>query len=72
MAARLAHNQEVEVRILAPPPISWFFGAVAQLVRALPCRGRSRGFKSRQSRQLIANLASPVSGDFLVCDITQV
>jgi hypothetical protein len=47
-AARLAHNQEVLVRIQIPPP-----GIVAQLVRALPCHGRGRGFESRQFRHLI-------------------
>ena len=28
-----------------------FRGGVAQLVRALPCHGRGRGFESRRSRQ---------------------
>lgn len=27
------------------------FGSVAQLVRALPCHGKGRGFKSHQNRQ---------------------
>src|ERR1051325_7278535 len=35
-------------------------GGVAQLVRALPCHGRGRGFESRRSRHLINNLAAVV------------
>ncbi len=32
-------------------------GGVAQLVRALPCHGRGRGFESRRSRHFINDLA---------------
>ena len=45
----------------APIPRSNARGGVAQLVRALPCHGRGRGFESRRSRHFINDLA-PVSG----------
>ena len=32
-------------------------GTVVQLVRALPCHGRSCGFEPRQSRSLTSNLS---------------
>ena len=31
-------------------------GDVAQLVRALPCHGRGRGFEPRRPRQILKNL----------------
>ncbi len=40
-------------------------GLVAQLVRVLPCHGRSRGFKSRPDRKEFS-VASNNSGEFIV------
>src|SRR4051794_36025246 len=40
-----------QVQILHRPRFL-IFGAVAQLVRALPCQGRGHGFESRQLRHL--------------------
>jgi 3-oxoacyl-[acyl-carrier-protein] synthase II len=46
------------------------FGTVAQLVRALPCHGRGRGFEPRQSRKSLGKGAS-IEAPFLLVTIMQ-
>ena len=38
------------VGVLCSVKLNWLFGDVAQLVRALPCHGRGRGFEPRRPR----------------------
>jgi hypothetical protein len=40
----------VVVAALCSVKLNWLFGDVAQLVRALPCHGRGRGFEPRRPR----------------------
>jgi hypothetical protein len=45
----------VVVCFLCSVKLDWLFGDVAQLVRALPCHGRGRGFEPRRPRHCKAN-----------------